>query len=83
MQYFELQPRYGRDYKKGAEVEAAFRENKDFLGDFNLNFQTVSKSDLDRLYPQGYTVNLRFKANRNVKVVKITPAAMGTKVALS
>jgi len=67
MQYYELTPAYGRDYRTKAEVVAAWEEGKDFEGDFNLKFQLVNKEDI----PKPCTVNLRYKGNRNVAVVKV------------
>jgi hypothetical protein len=65
--YYELTPAYGRDYKSNAEVVAAFNEGRDFEGDYQLGFKLVNKKQL----PKGSTVNLRYKQNRNVAVVRI------------
>lgn len=58
--YFELTPAYGRDYARKADVIAAFHEQKDFVGDYNLGFKIVNKSQL----PPGSKVILRYKKNR-------------------
>ncbi len=67
MSYYELQPAYGRDYKTKAEVIAAWEQGKDFLGDYQLGFQLVNVEDI----PKPCTVNLRYKGNRNLAVVKV------------
>lgn len=66
--YYELTPAYGRDYKTKAEVVEAWNEGKDFEGDYQLGFQLVNKQGI----PKPCTVNLRYKGNRNVAVVKVT-----------
>lgn len=66
--YYELTPAYGRDYKTKAEVVAAWEAGKDFNGDYQLGFKLVNKQDV----PKPCTVNLRYKGNRNVAVVKVT-----------
>lgn len=65
--YYELTPAYGRDYKKRDDVVTAFNEGKDFNGDYQLGFQLVNKEQI----PTGSTVNLRYKQNRSVAVVKV------------
>lgn len=67
MQYFELTPVYGRDYKTKAEVVAAWEAGRDFEGDYALGFKLVNKEDI----PKPSTVNLRYKQNRKVAVVKV------------
>lgn len=67
MTYYELQPAYGRDYKTKAEVIAAFEGNKDFMGDYQLGMSLVNKQDI----PKPCTVNLRYKQNRCIAVVKV------------
>lgn len=64
---FELAPAYGRDYKSKAEVEAAFREGKDFEGDYQLGFKPCGISDFE----PGSTVNLRYRKHTMVAVVKV------------
>ena len=64
--YYELTPAYG-DYKTKAEVVAAFNADKDFSGDYQLNFQTVNRPQL----PIGATVLLRYKRNTQVASVKV------------
>lgn len=68
MQYFELTPAYGRDYKTKAEVVQAWEDGKDFEGDYSLRFKPVNKNDI----PRPATVNLRYKGNRNIAVVKVS-----------
>lgn len=63
--WMELQPAYGRDYKNKKEVEAAFREGKDFMGDYTINFQMCSIRDFE---PKA-KVLLRYKANSQVASV--------------
>lgn len=65
--YYELTPAYGRDYKTKAEVIAAWEGGKDFEGDIFLGFRKVNKADI----PKPCTVNLRYKRNRSVAVVKV------------
>jgi hypothetical protein len=65
--YYELAPAHGRDYKSAAEVKNAFETGKDFIGDYQLNFRLVNKTDI----PIGSTANLRYRANRNVVSVKV------------
>lgn len=67
MTYYELTPAYGRDYKTKAAVIADFEANKDFIGDYQLNFQYVNKEQIQK----GSTVNLRYNSNRRVAVVKV------------
>lgn len=68
MTYYELTPAYGRDYKTKAEVIDAFKEGKDFEGDFKLGFKPVNIEDI----PKPCTVNLRYKGQRSVAVFKVT-----------
>lgn len=65
--FHELQPAYGRDYKSQAEVEAAFREGKDFLGDASMGFQLCSIAD----FAKGTKQNLRYKKLTRVHVVTV------------
>lgn len=65
--YCELAPAYGRDYKSKADVEKAFREGKDFEGDFQLGFKPVGISD----FAPGTRVNLRYRKNTMVCVVTV------------
>jgi hypothetical protein len=74
MLYFELSPAYGRDYKTKAEVINAFVCDCDFQGDYQLGFQTCNRADLLAKHPKGFTVNLRYKANRSVAVHKVVGA---------
>ena len=68
MRDFELEPAYGRDYKSSALVIEAFNQNKDFIGDHQLGFKYVNKSDLEREFKQG-SVALRYNAKRKVVTV--------------
>ena len=65
--YYELTPAYGRDYKSGKEVKAAFDVGKEFQGDYSLGFRLVNKSQI----PVGATVLLRYKALRSVASHKV------------
>ncbi len=68
--YYELTPAYGRDYKSAKEIKAAWEAGKDFVGDYSLNFAYVNKQDI----PKPCTVNLRYKRNTAVAVVKVSHA---------
>jgi len=65
--YFELEPAYGRDYTSKAAAIAAFEEGKDWLGDYQLNFQLVSKSD----FKPTDRVNLRYKRKTEVASIRV------------
>ncbi len=65
--YYELTPAYGRDYKSKTEVMAAWYTGKNFQGDYQLGFKPVNLEDI----PKPCTVNLRYKGNRSVAVVKV------------
>lgn len=65
--FYELTPAYGRDYKTKAEVTAAWNDDKDFLGDYQLGFKPVNRRDLK----PGDTVLLRYKRNTQVTSVKV------------
>jgi len=62
-----LTPAYGRDYKSAKEVIADFDDGKDFVGDYSLQFQYVSKRDL----APGSSVQLRYNKLRNFAVTKV------------
>ena len=62
-----LSPAYGRDYKNGKEAEAAFRDGKMFT----LNTHTGSGYVNISNFRPGATVNIRFKRQTQVKVVKV------------
>jgi hypothetical protein len=67
--YLTLIPAYGRDYKSGKDAAEAFDAGVDWVicNAFHPHDgRCVSKSDLS-----GYTVNLRYKQLRNIKVVKV------------
>jgi len=70
MTYYELTPAYGRDYKTKADVIAAWNDDKDFEGDYQLGFNRINRADI----PKPCTVNLRYKGNRSVAVVKVPSA---------
>jgi hypothetical protein len=67
MKYFELTPAYGKDYKTAAEVTAAFHAEKDFEGDYALDFQLVNKQQL----PRPCQANLRYQQGRKFAAVKL------------
>lgn len=67
MAYYELSPAYGRDYKNKADVTAAFNDNKDFMGDYQLGFSLVNKEQI----PVGSTVMLRYARQTKVTPVKV------------
>lgn len=67
MQFFELAPAYGRDYKTKAEVVAAWNEGKDFEGDYSLGFKLVNKDGI----PRPSVVNLRYKRLTQIAQVKM------------
>lgn len=69
VKYFELTPAYGRDYKTKAAVIADWKGDKDFRGDYSLGFMVVNRTDLLNQF-KSFTVNLRYKGNRNVTVVR-------------
>lgn len=71
MTYYELSPAYGRDYKTKADVIAAWESGKDFEGDYTLGFKPVNIGDI----PKPCTVNLRYKQNRAIAVVKVPVGA--------
>lgn len=66
-QYMELIPAYGRDYKNKKEVETAFREGKDFEGDYSIGFKPCSIRD----FKTGVKVCLRYKKQTAVAVVTV------------
>lgn len=70
MNYFELAPAYGRDYKNAAAAKADWVADKDWEGDFSLGFKPVNRTDLRRAFPDGFTVNLRYDRHRKVTVVR-------------
>ncbi len=67
MEYYELTPAYGRDYKTAKEVKQAWKDSKDFEGDYKLNFKPVNKHEI----PKPCTVLLRYKRNTQVTTVKV------------
>lgn len=67
MNYYELTPAYGRDYKSAKDVKTAWDEGKDFNGDYQLGFAYVNVNDI----PKPCVVNLRYKRNTMVAVVKV------------
>lgn len=68
MPYYELTPAYGADYSKAKDVQEAWNNGADFVGDYSLGFQYVNIEDI----PKPCTVNLRYSANRKVVPVKVT-----------
>jgi hypothetical protein len=69
MTYYELQPAYGRDYASAEEVRAAFNNELDFLGDYNLGFAYINKQQFEGLRP--CVVNLRYHMLQRVAVCKL------------
>ena len=67
MNYCELIPAYGRDYKKKADVEKDFRDGKDFEGDYSLGFKLCSVRD----FAPGTKVLLRYKKHTAVTTVTV------------
>ena len=65
--YYELTPAYGRDYNTKAEVIAAWYEDRDFVGDYQLGFKYCNAQD----FKPGDTVLLRYKRNTQVTSVKV------------
>lgn len=65
--YVELKPAHGRDYKTKKEVEAAFREGKDFKGDYSIEFKLCSVRD----FKPGKKVLLRYKGNSLITIVTV------------
>lgn len=65
--YYELTPAYGKDYKTKAEVTQAWKDGKDFQGDFQLGFKPVNVKDI----PKPCTVMLRYKRNTMVTSVQV------------
>lgn len=64
-----LIPAFGRDYKSKKEVQADFDANKDFQAVGIDGSGYVNKSQLLELKVS--TVNIRYKQNRNVTVIKV------------
>jgi hypothetical protein len=70
-----LVPSFGRDYKSGKEVQAAWDAGKDFtiqsIGHPDDGRQ-INKEDAEKI---GGTFNIRYKQSRNIKVIKVTKKA--------
>jgi hypothetical protein len=69
MQYIEVVPAYGRDYKTAKEVKAAWAEGKDFQIasiDHPNSGGYVNKDDAVK----GITFNVRYKRLTQVVVIK-------------
>jgi signal transduction histidine kinase len=71
MRYFELAQAYGRDARTAAAVKADWLADRDFVGDFQLGFAYVNLSSI----PKPCTVNLRYRGNTLVCVVKVAADA--------
>ena len=74
--YVEVTPAYGRDYKSKAEVVAAWEAGKDFiLQDMSSPYdgKPINKQDAAGI-PGLRAVNLRYKKNTQVAVVKVATA---------
>lgn len=70
-----LVPSYGRDYKSGKEVQAAWDAGKDFtISDISHpdDGRQINKEDAEKT---GGTFNIRYKQNRNIKVIKVAKKA--------
>jgi hypothetical protein len=67
MNFYELQPAYGRDYKTAKEVKEAWGSGEDFQGDYQLDFKPVNLQGI----PKPCTVLLRYKKNANVASVTV------------
>jgi len=65
--YCELMPAYNRDYKSKKEVELAFREGKDFSGDYKLKFALCSIRD----FAPKTNVLLRYKRNTQIAAITV------------
>jgi len=66
MRYASAIPAYGRDYKSGKEVQAAWDAGQDFLiQDMQLSGY-VNKDDK----PADLVLNIRYKRQTMVKVIK-------------
>jgi len=70
-----LVPSYGRDYKNGKEVQAAWDAGKDFtinsIGHPDDGRQ-INKQDAER---EGGTFNIRYKKLTQIKVIKVKKVA--------
>lgn len=69
MNFFELAPAYGRDYRNAAAAKADWLADKDWNGDYQLGFKPVNRTDLRRAFPGGFSVTLRYDRNRKLTVV--------------
>ena len=66
-----LVPSYGRDYKSGKEVQAAWDAGKDFTiqNVFSPDDgRQINKEDAEKT---GGTFNIRYKRNTQIKVIKV------------
>lgn len=69
MQYLEVSPSYGADYKSGKEVQAAWDAGKDFTIE-TMGPDTGRQINKQDAKP-GMTLNIRYKRLTQVKVIKI------------
>jgi len=70
-----LVPSYGRDYKNGKEVQAAWDAGKDFtIQSFGHpdDGRQINKQDAER---EGGTFNIRYKKLTQIKVIKVKKVA--------
>lgn len=65
MEWMEVVPAYGQDYKTQAEVKRAWAEGKDFKIPYSGTY--CSKAEADRL---GWHVNVRYANMRKVVTVQ-------------
>jgi hypothetical protein len=66
MRYVSAVPAYGRDYKSGKEVQAAWDAGQDFLIQDMQYSGYVNKDDK----PADLVLNIRYKRQTMVKVIK-------------
>lgn len=74
-----LVPSYGRDYKNGKEVQAAWDAGKDFtIQAMNHpdDGRQINKQDAER---EGGTFNIRYKKLTGIKVIKVKKAVKAEK----
>ena len=70
-----LVPSYGRDYKSGKEVQAAWDAGKDFTIQDIMHpddGRQINKEDAEKI---GGTFNIRYKKLTQIKVIKVAKKA--------
>lgn len=65
MPYLTVSPAMGRDYKSKKEAVADWESGKDFVNESGAGGRYVSVREV----PKGTTVNIRYKALREIAVV--------------